>query len=105
VPEGRADLGTVPKSSNASTSYLNEVDKMLERAKEVTRNGRWTQIEYAQFADDLVTLGTRTRVMAGFEWRYTRGSGRSSPTASRGERGQDSDRGSVEGRELRLPWI
>ena len=36
--------------------YLNEVDKMLERAKEVTRQGRYTYIEYARFADDLVIL-------------------------------------------------
>lgn len=39
-----------------SNIYLNEVDKMLERAKEVTRNGRFTYIEYARFADDLVVL-------------------------------------------------
>ena len=39
-----------------SNLYLNEVDRMLERAKEVTRNGRWTAIEYARFADDLVVL-------------------------------------------------
>ena len=39
-----------------SNVYLNEVDKMLERAKEVTRNGRWTAIEYSRFADDLVVL-------------------------------------------------
>jgi RNA-directed DNA polymerase len=36
--------------------YLNEVDKMLERAKEVTRKGPYTHIEYARFADDLVIL-------------------------------------------------
>jgi RNA-directed DNA polymerase len=36
--------------------YLNEVDRMLERAKEVTRCGRYTYIEYARFADDLVVL-------------------------------------------------
>ncbi len=35
-----------------SNIYLNEVDKMLERAKEVTRNGKYTYIEYARFADD-----------------------------------------------------
>jgi len=34
--------------------YLNEVDKMLEKAKEVTKNGKYTNIEYARFADDLV---------------------------------------------------
>ena len=36
--------------------YLNEVDRMLERAKEVTREGRYTHIEYARFADDVVVL-------------------------------------------------
>jgi len=36
--------------------YLNEVDKMLERAKEVTREGGYTHIEYARFADDIVVL-------------------------------------------------
>jgi RNA-directed DNA polymerase len=36
--------------------YLNEVDKMLERAKEVTRTGPFTHIEYARWADDLVIL-------------------------------------------------
>ena len=39
-----------------SNLYLNEVDKMLERAKEVTRSGKWTHVEYARFADDLVIL-------------------------------------------------
>jgi len=39
-----------------SNIYLNEVDRMLERAKEVTRHGRFTYIEYARFADDLVVL-------------------------------------------------
>ena len=29
---------------------------MLERAREVTRNGKYTRIEYARFADDLVIL-------------------------------------------------
>ncbi|WP_242652481.1 reverse transcriptase domain-containing protein [Desulfofarcimen acetoxidans] len=32
--------------------YLNEVDKMLEKAKEVTRHEQYTYIEYARFADD-----------------------------------------------------
>ena len=39
-----------------SNTYLNEVDKMLERAKEVTRNSKYTYVEYARFADDLVIL-------------------------------------------------
>lgn len=29
---------------------------MLERAKEVTRNGKYTRVEYARFADDMVIL-------------------------------------------------
>jgi len=29
---------------------------MLERAKEVTRYGKWTSVEYARFADDIVIL-------------------------------------------------
>ena len=37
-----------------SNLYLTEVDRMLERAKEATRNGKYTYIEYARFADDLV---------------------------------------------------
>jgi RNA-directed DNA polymerase len=36
--------------------YLNEVDGMLERAKATTRNGGFTQVEYARYADDLVIL-------------------------------------------------
>ena len=29
---------------------------MLERAREVTRTGKYTNVEYARFADDLVVL-------------------------------------------------
>lgn len=36
--------------------YLNEVDKMLEKAKTVTKDKRGAHIEYARFADDLVVL-------------------------------------------------
>jgi RNA-directed DNA polymerase len=39
-----------------SNVYLNEVDRRLERAKEVTRSGQYTYLEYARFADDLVIL-------------------------------------------------
>jgi RNA-directed DNA polymerase len=39
-----------------SNVHLNEVDRMLERARDVTRNGKYTYIEYARFADDLVIL-------------------------------------------------
>jgi RNA-directed DNA polymerase len=50
VPQGG------PISPLLSNLYLNEVDKMLERAREVTRNGKYTYVEYARFADDLVVL-------------------------------------------------
>ncbi|MFN0057857.1 MAG: group II intron maturase-specific domain-containing protein [Planctomycetota bacterium] len=36
--------------------YLNDLDRMLERAKEVTRRGEYPNVEYARFADDLVVL-------------------------------------------------
>jgi RNA-directed DNA polymerase len=39
-----------------SNLYLTAVDQMLERAKEVTRRGSYTYLEYARFADDLVIL-------------------------------------------------
>jgi RNA-directed DNA polymerase len=39
-----------------SNLYLNEVDQMLERAREVTRHRGFTVVEYARFADDLVVL-------------------------------------------------
>jgi RNA-directed DNA polymerase len=39
-----------------SNLYLTEVDKMLERAKEVTHYGPYTYVEYCRFADDLVVL-------------------------------------------------
>jgi RNA-directed DNA polymerase len=42
-----------------SNIYLNEVDRMLERAKQVTLSGRNTRLEYARFADDLVILVDR----------------------------------------------
>lgn len=39
-----------------SNIYLTEVDRMLERAKEVMRYGKYTSVEYVRFADDLVVL-------------------------------------------------
>ena len=39
-----------------SNVYLTEVDKMLEKAKEVTGEGKRTVVEYARYADDLVVL-------------------------------------------------
>ena len=39
-----------------SNVYLTEVDRMLERAIETTRNGKYTYVQYTRFADDLVIL-------------------------------------------------
>src|SRR6266478_6240849 len=39
-----------------SNVYLTEVDRMLEKAVDVTRRGRSTNVQYARFADDLVVL-------------------------------------------------
>jgi len=39
-----------------SNLYLNEVDRMLEKAIATTRYGKYTAVQYARFADDLVIL-------------------------------------------------
>ena len=39
-----------------SNIYLNEMDKMLQKAKEATREGKYMPLEYARFADDCVIL-------------------------------------------------
>ena len=39
-----------------SNVYLNEVDRMLQRAQEVTCRRGWTAIEYVRFADDMIVM-------------------------------------------------
>jgi RNA-directed DNA polymerase len=39
-----------------SNVYLTEVDRMLEKARATTRRGKYTHVQYARFADDLVVL-------------------------------------------------
>jgi RNA-directed DNA polymerase len=39
-----------------SNLYLNEVDKMLEKAIQTTRREPYTHVQYARFADDMVIL-------------------------------------------------
>src|ERR1700685_1219565 len=39
-----------------SNLYLNEIDRMLEKAVNMTRRGKYTNIQYARFADDMVIL-------------------------------------------------
>jgi RNA-directed DNA polymerase len=50
VPQG----GVV--SPLLSNIYLTEVDRMLEKAIATTRRGKYTHVQYARFADDLVVL-------------------------------------------------
>jgi RNA-directed DNA polymerase len=50
VPQG----GVI--SPMLSNVYLNEVDRMLEKAIITTRGGAYTNVQYARFADDLVVL-------------------------------------------------
>ncbi|HEV2224521.1 MAG TPA: reverse transcriptase domain-containing protein [Candidatus Acidoferrales bacterium] len=50
VPQG----GVV--SPLLSNVYLNEVDRMLEKAIATTRRGKYTNVQYARYADDLVIL-------------------------------------------------
>jgi RNA-directed DNA polymerase len=51
-----------------SNLYLNEVDQMLEKAKEVTWYRELAMIEYARFADDLVVLVSAHPLLRG-EWQ------------------------------------
>jgi RNA-directed DNA polymerase len=39
-----------------SNVYLNEVDRMLQKAMATTRRGKYTHVQYARFADDMVIL-------------------------------------------------
>src|SRR5258705_9040450 len=50
VPQG----GVI--SSLLSNLYLNEVDRMLEKAVDTTRRSKSTNVQYARFADDMVIL-------------------------------------------------
>jgi len=50
VPQG----GVI--STLLANIYLNEVDKMLEKAKETTKDGKYTYVEYVRFADDMAVL-------------------------------------------------
>src|SRR6266508_1298571 len=39
-----------------SNIYLTEVDRLLEKARETTRYGKYTAVQYTRFADDMVIL-------------------------------------------------
>ena len=61
VPQGS------PLSPLISNIYLNEVDKMLEKAKEVTATDGYQHIEYARWADDIIILVDGYRK---WDWLY-----------------------------------
>jgi RNA-directed DNA polymerase len=50
-----------------SNIYLNELDKMLEKANDVTREGKYTHITYARWADDIIILVDGYRK---WDWLY-----------------------------------
>lgn len=50
-----------------SNIYLNELDKMLEKANLVTQEGKYTHITYARWADDLIILVDGFRK---WDWLY-----------------------------------
>jgi RNA-directed DNA polymerase len=84
-----------------SNLYLNEVDRMLEKAVDTTRRGKSTNVQYARYADDLVILIDAERRS---DWlvnaidRRLREEFAKLRVAING--GQESDGGSEEGREL-----
>jgi RNA-directed DNA polymerase len=89
-----------------SNVYLNEVDKMLERAKEVTRQGPWMRVEYARFADDLVVLVNSHPRQA---WLRKAVEKRLREELAKlqveGERGEEPDGGSTTKREFRISGL
>ena len=89
-----------------SNLYLNEVDKMLEKASETTRYQRYTAVQYARFADDLVVL---VDFHPRHDWLVKAVSqaitGRVGETPGGDKRREESNRGSEEGRKLRLPGL
>jgi len=57
---GKRGIGQGSVSSPLfSNIYLTEVDEMLEEAREFTRRGKYTHLEYARFADDGVPRAQR----------------------------------------------
>ena len=89
-----------------SNLYLNEVDRMLEKAMETTRNGKYTYVQYARFADDLVILidahPRHDWLVKAVEQATAGGVGQ---TPSRDQRREEPDRGSGEGREFYVPGL
>ena len=89
-----------------SNLYLNEVDRMLEKAIATTRFGQYTRVQYARFADDMVLLiDSHPRQ----DW-LVKAVAKTSPggisqTQSGDQRREEPDGRPIEGRELLLPGI
>jgi len=89
-----------------SNVYLNEVDKMLEKAIETTQRGQYPQIQYARFADDLLILiSSHPQQDLGGEGGGKATAGGIGQTQSGDQRRKDPDGQSIEGRKLRVSWI
>src|SRR5216684_3629218 len=89
-----------------SNVYLNEVDKMLEKAIETTRCGQYTQVQYARFADDLVILISshpkQDWVVRAMEKRLREELAKLKVEINE-EKNPDGQL--IEGRKLRLSWV
>ena len=90
-----------------SNLYLNEVDRMLERAKELTGKGTYTYVEYARFADDLVVLidDGHWSQKGLFEAVERRLRGGICKTWCRDQRGKESEGGPSARGELRISGV
>jgi RNA-directed DNA polymerase len=89
-----------------SNIYLNDVDQMLERAKEVTQSPRGTAIEYARFADDMVILvGLASAAAMASAGGRKATSGGTGQTRRGGKRGKEPKGGPEARREFRISWV
>ncbi len=88
-----------------SNLYLNEVDRMLEKAIATTRRGKYTHVQYARFADDLVILldSHPRHGLARESGRKTIARG-ASQTQRDDQRREESDGEFIEGREASVSW-
>ena len=89
-----------------SNLYLNEVDGCWSGRRRSRANGKYTYVEYARYADDLVILvdayPRHDWLLKAVDEATPRGTGQA---RGRDQRGEESDRGSGEGGELWIPGV
>ena len=86
-----------------SNLYLNEVDKMLEKAIETTRYKQYAAVQYARFADDVVILvDSHPRHELARKGGKQAIAGRVRQTTSGDKRREESNRRPQEGRKFRF---